>query len=78
MNGITENPLDTARRVEHNGLLRELTSKIPAQPGEVKLMWLNNVVTHSWYDGLEDREAPINATNEAWSFVSRFRKGKSP
>ena len=78
INGITEDPKDTARRVKHHGLVRELTSKIPGQPGEVKLMWLNNEVTHSWYGGLGDREASINATNETWNFVSRFRKGQPP
>lgn len=78
INGITEAPQDAARRVKHHGLVRELTSKIPGQPGEVKLMWLNNEVNHSWYGGLGDKEASINATNETWNFVSRFRKGQSP
>ncbi len=76
-NGISDLPNITTRSGTDGSEVIDYVWKNPATGAEVKTMYLNNQ-KHLWYGGKGAEDSPINATEEAWKFLKRFRKEQAP
>ncbi len=76
-NGISDVPNITTRIGTDGSEVIDYVWKNPATGAEVKTMYLNNQ-KHLWYGGKGAEDSPINATEEAWKFLKRFRKEQAP
>lgn len=69
-----ETPIESSFSSGLNGTtVRQDVSFNPSNKTEVRTMWLQTN-SHHWYNGKGDEGAAINATDEMWNFLKRFKK----
>jgi len=72
-NGLSGEPTITSYEGKDGSEVKDVVWKNPNTGVEVKTLFLNNQ-KHLWFGGKGAEDSPINATEEAWNFLKRFRK----
>ncbi|MBK7841009.1 MAG: hypothetical protein KA794_07715 [Candidatus Obscuribacter sp.] len=72
-NGIKDPGEVTTREGLDGSQVKDVTFRNPQTGAEVKTILLENQ-RHLWFGGIGAEVAPINASEEAWAFLKRFRK----
>jgi polyhydroxybutyrate depolymerase len=74
INNISGEPERVIEKVGSEQITITEVSQFPDGRGELATKWLNSEKLHKWYGGKGAENSSINATDETWAFVSRFRK----
>ena len=71
--GLSGEPTITTYAGKDGSEVQDIVWKDPNSGAEVKTLFLNNQ-KHLWFGGKGAEDSPINATEEAWNFLKRFKK----